>query len=547
MTSFKKTNNRDKKIWLKAIDAALKGKLKQSITLYEQLLCKYSEDKNLNYELSMLYVKEEKYQNAYFCMEKIFEDFQENINYLNDFSVVCTKLSYLEKAEFLSKKAFDIEPNNPTHLINLGAIYNLMEKYEDALKVIEYAIQINPIESRYYNIMGATLVKNGLDSVAKKMFEVACALDANYIEAKVNLAVLTSKKGDHLTAIQLLEESISNVVENDLNSTPINQIKYLLSFDYLSVGRLKEGWLYYDFGFDLNIAPNSRRNPIREFKKPKWNGRIVQGKTLLIWREQGIGDEILFCTCLPDLVDLGMNVIVECEDRLAEVLSRSFPQFKIRSENFEKYALNNHMLEDYDYHLPIGSLMKYFRNDINKFNSNAPIFRVDENLAHQHEINLISKNSFKKRIGICWRSGYLNFERNNNYFVIEDLIPILINKNYDFINLQYDDCEEELLRIQQLCGVDIIRWKELDLKNDINSVISLISRLDLVITVDTAVAPIAASIGKTVLLVGKKGWNNLGTDYYPFFPSVECISPDQNQLISECIPKINSRLIELIG
>ena len=547
MTNIKKIKTSDKKIWHKAIDAALKGKLKQSIILYEQLLIKYSDNQNLNYELSILYIKEEKYQNAYFCMEKIFEDSQGNINYLNDFSVVCTKLSYLEKAEYLSKRAFDIEPNNPTHLINLGAIYNLMEKYDDALKVIEYAIQINPLDSRYYNMMGATLVKNGLDLVAKKMFEVACALDTNYIEAKVNLAVLASKNNDHITAIYLLEEAILNVVEKDLNSTPVNQIKYLLSFDYLSVGRLKEGWLYYDFGFDLNIAPNSRRNPVREFKKPKWNGRIDEGKTILIWREQGIGDEILFCTCLPDLVNVGMNVIVECEDRLVEILSRSFPKFKIRSENIDKYAINNLMKEDYDYHLPIGSLMKFFRNDLKNFNSKIPIFIVDENLAHHHEMNLIAKKSFKKRIGICWRSGLLNLERNNNYFVVEDLIPILRNKNFDFINLQYDDCEEELLQIEKLCGIKIIRWRELDLKNDINSVISLISRLDLVITVDTAIAPIAASIGKTVLHIGKKGWNNLGTDYYPFFPSVECISPTQNQLISDCIPRINSRLIELLS
>jgi hypothetical protein len=204
------------------------------------------------------------------------------------------------------------------------------------------------------------------------------------------------------------------------------------------------------------------------------------------------------------------------------------------------------MTEDYDYHLPIGSLMRYFRNDIKKFNSNKSFLKVNENLANYHERNLILKNSFKKRVGICWRSGLLDFERNNNYFVIEDLIPILTNKNFDFINLQYDNCEEELLRIENLCKIDIIRWKELDLKNDINSVIALISRLDFVITVDTAVMPIAASIGKQVLYVGKKGWPNLGTSYYPFFPSVECISPSEGQVVSDCIPMLSSRLLDLM-
>ena len=515
--------------------------------MYEQLLSKYSEDINLNYEVAMLYIKESKYQNAYNCMEKVFEDLQGNVNYLNDFSVVCTKLSHLEKAEYLSKRAFDLEPNNSSHLINLGAIYNLMERYDDALKVIEYAIQINPVDSRYYNMMGATLVKSGLDSVAKKMFQVACALDGNYIEAKVNLAVLLSKGEDHGAAIQLFESIILDLSKNDSNHILINQVKYLLSFDYLSMGSLEEGWLFYDFGFDLNISPNSRRNPVREFKKPKWDGRIYEGKTILIWREQGIGDEILFCSCLPDLMGIDMNIIVECESRLVEIISRSFPHFKVRSENFQNYNSLNSPCEDYDFHLPIGSLMKFYRTDLNKFKSTLPIFKVDEKLAMQHELNLRSKNSCKKRVGISWRSGLLNFERNNNYLVIEDLIPIFLNRNFDFINLQYDDCEEELIKIENLCGVEIIRWKELDLKNDINSVISLISRLDVVITVDTAVAPIAASIGQKVLQIGKKSWTNFGTDYYPFFSSIECFSPVQNQLISDCIPKVNARLNELMS
>ena len=69
MTNIKKINSNDKKIWLKAINAAVKGKLNQSITLYEQLLSKYSQDQNLNYEVSLLYVKEEKYQSAYNCIQ----------------------------------------------------------------------------------------------------------------------------------------------------------------------------------------------------------------------------------------------------------------------------------------------------------------------------------------------------------------------------------------------------------------------------------------------------------------------------------------------
>ena len=545
MTNIKNINSNDRKTWLQAIDKGLAGELKQSLFLYEKLLSKHSRNLSLNYEASLLYIKESRYQDAYNCMERIFEKFQNNINYLNDFSVVCTKLFLLEKAEYLSKRAFEKDSKNLNHLINLGAIYNLMGNFEKALEVIDHAIQINPMEPHYYNLMGVTLVKSGMDLVAEKMFQIAVALDENFIEAKLNLAVLVSKQGDYLRSIELFEDIIRKINFHNFYSVSINHIKYLLSYDYLSVGRLKEGWLNYDLGFDLNIQPSSRRNPTRTFTKPIWGGENSKGKVILIWREQGIGDEILFYTCLPDLEKTCLSIIVECEERLVGVLSRSFPKFQIRKENFSLLNSKDHVLEDYDYHLPVGSLMRYFRNDISKFNSTLPIFKIDENLAEYHEQNLKIKNAIKKRIGICWRSGLLDMERNKNYLVIEDLIPILKDKNYNFINLQYGDCEDEILTVEKSLDIDIIRWNTLDLKNDIDSVLALISRLDLVITVSTAVSSMTASIGKQQLLIDARGWCNLGTNHYPFFPTIECIFPPENRILSECIPRVHSRLNEI--
>ena len=136
-------------------------------------------------------------------------------------------------------------------------------------------------------------------------------------------------------------------------------------------------------------------------------------------------------------------------------------------------------------------------------------------------------------------------ERNLHYLVIEDLIPILQDKNFDFVNLQYGDCEDELLEVEKLSGINIIRWHDLDLKNDIDSVLALISRLDLVITVATAVSPLAASLGKKVLLMGVKSWTNLGTNYYPFFPTIECYFPSKENMVSECISNIQIRLKQI--
>jgi ADP-heptose:LPS heptosyltransferase len=137
-------------------------------------------------------------------------------------------------------------------------------------------------------------------------------------------------------------------------------------------------------------------------------------------------------------------------------------------------------------------------------------------------------------------------QRNEHYLTIEDLFPILENENYDFINLQYDECEEELLLAEKSLNINIIRWDNLDLKNDLDSVLALISRLDLVITVGTAVSSLAGIIGKKQLLIDKKSWCNLGTDHFPFFPSCEYFGPSENEMLSECVPRVHDRLKQIL-
>ena len=533
----------DVKLWLAAIDNVLKNNWNDAVFKYEKLLPKYPKNSQLYYEASMVYIKIENYTAAFECMNLIYDYFFDNIDYLNDFCIICTKLKVLDKAEFLMKRALILEPENANHLINLAAIYNLNSDYKSAIDCINSAIQIDPVEPRFYNMLGVTLIKNGIDIVAQKMFEIALKLKPDYPDPKVNLAIILARNNKHHDAIKIYESLLLAVNDNQLE---LEVIKYSLSFSYLALGFLELGWKYYDYGFNFNINSNNRRSPIRSFKKPKWDGIIRKNATILIWREQGIGDEIAFYTCIPDLIQTGMKIIIECEERLCSVLKRSFPTCKIRKSEYCNNINLDAIYDDYDFQLPAGSLMRYFRYDIKSFNSITPLFKVDQNLAIYHENNLILKNALKKRIGICWRSGYLNMERNSNYLVIEDLIPILSNKNYSFINLQYGDCEDELLSVENSIEVNIVRWPELDLKNNIDSVMALISRLDVIITVGTAVASLAASIGKPVILIGKRGWTNLGTNYDPFFPSIECFFPSENQMVSDCIPLAITRIKEII-
>ena len=152
----------------------------------------------------------------------------------------------------------------------------------------------------------------------------------------------------------------------------------------------------------------------------------------------------------------------------------------------------------------------------------------------------------KIKIGISWRSGKLNPERSRHYTLLIDWKPIFEIVNAEFYNLQYGDCEDEILEVEKLYGIEIIRFKELDLKNDLDSTLGLIANLDLVITVNTAVRSLAASIGKPVFLMGLIDYENFGTKYYPFHPTINFISPSNNDRLSVCLPDVAKSVKEYI-
>ena len=119
-----------------------------------------------------------------------------------------------------------------------------------------------------------------------------------------------------------------------------------------------------------------------------------------------------------------------------------------------------------------------------------------------------------------------------------------MNTNYEFINLQYGDCEEEIIEIEMLTNRTIHRWSDLDLKNDFEHTMALISNLDLIITVGTAVNPRAGSLGIKTILIGGKGWPNLGTDYYPWFPNTKCVFPTVRDHVATTLAEVE-KLLEL--
>ena len=118
-------------------------------------------------------------------------------------------------------------------------------------------------------------------------------------------------------------------------------------------------------------------------------------------------------------------------------------------------------------------------------------------------------------------------------------------KDVVWVNLQYGECEEECLEAEKEFGIEIVRWPDLDLKDDLDDVFALMSELDFVVTVATAVHHMAASTGVETLLITPHGaWNRFNLDYDPWFPNLHPFIGDEKNL-AEALPLVKNHILAL--
>lgn len=423
-------------------------------------------------------------------------------------------------------------------------IAKMSDDEDAALKYALQAVATKPHDPQAHNNLGTTLADRGFVEEGLASYETAALLNPNFTEGIGNVGYAHSRLGNFTQAVQWYDRAISTMRKHP--TVREEAVLFPASFPNLALGNLVAGWDYYEYGFTPAATGTSFRNPYREFDVPKWTGQPIPGKTLLIWREQGLGDEIMFLSCLAEAVAMSgaEKVVYETDPRLVTLLARSFPDIEIRPQ--EKLAESPRSLrEDYDYHMPVGSLMRLVRGEIGKFKHAAPIL-----VPYQKDVEAIEQILTKMglhglRVGICWRSGALNTQRNNNYLNLADLSPLITCPGAHIINLQYGDCEQEILAAERTLKKKIHRWPDLDLKNDLEGVCALMATLDVVVSVGTAVCVMSAATGVPTIRLAQNDWTTLGTGGWPWYPQVETYLVEAGHSLSEQVLHVERKVCAL--
>ena len=424
-------------------------------------------------------------RNNFEVSEKYFlESLKRKKNYksaLNNLAALYQKTGQISKSVKIFKKLLLIFPNDQNLLNNLGNVLIDLNLYEEAIINLKKAININSSESSFFSNLGRALFFYGKYKDAEEM------------------------------------------LNNSLDLNPNNHEALLIFFYILIIKKdLKKAWHY--FNSRLNVKNYFIPNNLKLIN----NIKDIKNKKILVLREAGLGDEILFSSIYTELIKQNNNVIIECDHRLKNIYKRSFNYDKFISKSSFLRSKSN--LIKYDFSIYAGSLCGIFRKNLSDFNYNEYLKPNIKKVKYFHRklrnINLMPK------IGISWISTRLDLGKDKSVD-LKELLPILKRKNFSFVNLQYGDFNKKIYYFNKKYNLNIIDIPELDKFKDIEGLLALISGLDLVITVRNTTAHLSGSIGKQTLLLAPDNraqlfyWM-LSKNKTPWYPSIKIFKKNIN-------------------
>ena len=273
--------------------------------------------------------------------------------------------------------------------------------------------------------------------------------------------------------------------EKALALDPESYIAHIaMGFGCLSLGRWRDGWKHAEWLYGHHLRVRVYNPPERE--EPVWDGS--KGKTVVVQCDQGLGDELMFASILPDMVQDCTRVIIECDPRLESLFKRSFPQcdvFGTRKQTEIAWPLDYEI----DAHVHISWLGRYYRNEASDFPRVPYLFVSDEGKAAWREWLAQFPRPW---VGITWRGGITASNSKARSFALEEYAPI-ITQGGTFFDMSYQDTGAEVAAWNIAHPQQIVKPP---LPGDkYESTMALLSQLDHVISVQTALVHAAGSMG----------------------------------------------------
>ncbi len=388
---------------------------------------------------------------------------------------VLKKLARYEDAVKSYDRSVELDPHFALAFHARGISLYELKRFEEALASYDMAIAINPELANAHGDRGAVLLALKRFDESLQSFERAITLKPDYAEAYDN-------RGATFQEMQRYDDALANYEKAIAINPGCADAYWNKGLLKLLLGEYKEGWKLYEWRWKSFKKVN-----IEAFEKQLWLGQQpVAGKKLLIHMEQGLGDAIQFCRYVPMISALGANIILRVQPALLPVMATLKGDFQLIKDT--------DIIPEYDFHCPVMSLPLAMGTTLTTIPADIPYLFADPNKEKTWQEVLGIKH--KQRIGLVWSGGTQHINDRNRSIRLSQLAPVL-NKNFEFHSLQkeYRVYDEEYMSKH---GQVLSHARQL---GDFADTAALISQMDMVISVDTSVAHLAAALGKPVWLM----------------------------------------------
>jgi tetratricopeptide (TPR) repeat protein len=464
------------------------GRLEEGIALLKQAVTINGMQAPIHSNLAYAYNTLHRYKEALASANRALALRADFVDALNNRGNALAGLDQPAEALVSFERALALQPEFAQGWSNRACVLRDLGRPADALASCDQAIALQPNYADAWSNRANALSDLNRPEDAQQSYQRAIELAPALADAWNNLGLTLVDLGQHAQALVSYEHA------RTLNPA-FAEAHWNESLCLLQMGRLAEGWQKYEWRWDRNRIKASKR----VFAKPLWLGDFsIDGKTVLLHAEQGLGDTLQFCRYVAMVAALGARVLVEAPPELMRLLSKLAGAAELIEQGRQ--------LPPFDCHCPLLSLPLAFRTEMATIPAATPYLFADAHASQRWAERIGNNAPGALKVGLVWAGGnrpHVAELRKNDArrsITLDTLRPLFEVPQVQFYSLQKGPAAQQLALATGLAERVIDYTDELA---DFADTAALVANLDLVISVDTAVAHLAGALGKPVWILNR--------------------------------------------
>lgn len=393
----------------------------------------------------------------------------------NLLGIIAQQTGHSDAALELVRRAIGLNSNVAAYFSNLGTIYKSLERLSDATEHMQRSVQLAPHLSVLHFNLGTTLQDRQLWDDAIASYQRALQIDPDHLQARNNLGSLLAQQGRLVEAV----EHYDHCLRLDPQCA---QTRWNRAVAWLRLGNFVQGWSEYEWRFQLDeIVP-------QQFNVPLWDGWPLEGRTILLHAEQGLGDTIQMVRFAAEVQARGGRVVLACQRPLVRLMQTC--------AGIEQVLGVDDTLPPFDVHVPLLSLPRILGTTLATLPASVPYLFADRKLENRWRGELNDYTGLK--IGVVWQGSSKYSSDRFRSFRLSEFLPISRLPGVMLFSLQKGFGSEQLSELDgQLSIVDLGQRLD-ETTGPFLDTAAVLRHLDLVIAPDTVIAHLAGALGVPV-------------------------------------------------